>query len=624
MSILSHIHSPRDIHSLSAAELNELASELRQVIIERVSKNGGHLASNLGVIELTLALARSFDFERESEIVFDVGHQAYAWKLITERQEAFHTLRQCGGLSGFPKRCESPYDFFDTGHASTSISAVLGLARAKRLQGRSGLVIAVTGDGAMGGGMAFEALNDAGPDDDVLVILNDNEMSIAPNVGALGKRLGEFRIKEDYQSFKRKWRPRLETHPLLLNRLRRFKSLDRLLYRRTGLLFESLNWRYYGPIDGHDIPTLERYLQALKRIPGPKILHIYTVKGRGYPYAEEKPETYHGVGHFEVEAGLKTSQGKAKTFSDLLGENALRAAKRDPRICAITAAMPGGTGLAEFASHYPERFFDVGIAEQHATCMAAALAAGGALPILALYSTFLQRSFDQLIHDIALQNLPVLLAVDRAGLVPADGETHQGLHDFALAANLPMLDVYAPRDERDVRAIFDSYLAKPRPILMRYPKGEALNLSFSTSARPHERPEECLRVQSEGKVTTLVWGTLCHEIAPILNDPGSRHLLGDLFSLAALPRSLDDEIIQSLRKTGHLICISETVQPLSFGAFIIQECAQNGLWPHFLDIAIPPALDCSGQRSELLQKSGLDTFNIQKKLLLYFESNLKC
>lgn len=619
--ILRQIQRPNQLKDLDKDKLAELADELREEIIKQVSRTGGHLASNLGVVELTMAIARAFDFEAgRDQVIFDVGHQSYVWKLITGRQELFPTLRQLSGLSGFPKRSESPYDYFETGHASTSISAALGISRAKRIAGEPGKVIAICGDGAITGGMAFEALNDLRPDDDVIVILNDNEMSIAPNVGALAKRLGELRIKNRYQSFKTRWRPRLEEHPKILNKLRRFKSLDRLLYRRSGIFFESLNWRYYGPIDGHDTEKIEEYLNSIKNIPGGKILHIYSVKGKGYSYAEAKPESYHGVGQFAVEEGVVELKSDEKTFSTVFGEQILQAAAVDPRIVAITAAMPGGTGLSPFAKLYPKRFFDVGIAEQHAACLAAGLAAGGCLPVLALYSTFMQRAVDQIIHDIALQELPVMIALDRAGLVPNDGATHQGVYDFSILANLPQLDYFEARDARDVEAVFASFRAAPRPLVLRYPKAQAVSY---TDLIPIEQRLNSYKIHSGDSHTLLLFGHILREFIPFFDEREQNNVLGDCFTMSRLERSLTAEILASLRKTRRLVVCSESLKPLSFGAFVLAQLAEAKIDVEFMELAIPEGLDYSGNRQELLEKSGLNTFNIHKKLLLFLMSNLK-
>ncbi|MDO5734506.1 MAG: 1-deoxy-D-xylulose-5-phosphate synthase [Eubacteriales bacterium] len=620
--ILSKINRPEELKTLTEAEVESLGFELRETIIQRVSENGGHLASNLGVIELTLALARIFDFTAgHDQLIFDVGHQSYAWKLISGRREAFKTLRQESGLAGFPKREESPYDFFNTGHASTSISAALGLSRAQAIKGQEGSVIAIIGDGAIGGGMAFEALNDAKPDDDILVILNDNQMSIAENVGSLAKRLGELRIKADYQDFKRRWRPRLENHPKLLHSLRSFKSLDRLLIRRTGVFFESLNWRYYGPLNGHDIAGLERHLKALKGIPGPKLLHIYTVKGRGYAYAEESPESYHGVGSFEIPDGLSPKLGdRQSSFSKAFGSSLLRHAETSPELCAITAAMPGGTGLKDFAEKYPERFFDVGIAEQHAACLAAGLAAGGMKPVLALYSTFLQRAYDQLIHDIALQRLAVMIAVDRAGLVPNDGETHQGLYDYAMLANLPQIKSFAPRDLLDIDQIFDDFLADNSAYMMRYPKDRAEIFPQLPSRRILGGVD---KIHSGKDYTVLILGTVLKEYLAIIQGLEERNLTGDLFSTAAFTPCLSPEFLESCARTGHLIILSETLKPLSFGTYISGKIAESGLSCKLLDLAIEQNLDFSGNRHELLEKSSLSALKIQQKLILYLHQQLE-
>ncbi len=620
-TLLETITKPADIKKLSAAELRQLAAELRRTIVDRVALTGGHLASNLGVVELTLALCRVFDFEnKKDEVVFDVGHQAYSWKLLTGRQAEFATLRQRAGLSGFPKREESDYDSFNTGHASTSISAALGIARAKRLLGEKGMAIAVIGDGALGGGMAFEALNDAGMHgDNLLVILNDNTMSIAPNVGALSQRLSELRIKGGYQKFKKRLRPRLEKWPKLLQSLRRFKSLERLLVRRSGLLFEQLKWRYYGPIDGHDLPTIERHLEVLKEVPGPKILHLYTVKGMGYGYAEETPEAYHGVGAFDIEEGLVDKQKVTRSFSQVYGDKVAELADRDPRVCGITAAMPGGTGLAKLAKTHPERFFDVGIAEQHAATLAAGLAAGGMRPFLALYSTFAQRAYDQIIHDICLQDLPVCLTLDRAGLVPNDGETHQGLYDLSMFAAIPNLEFFAPADGLDLELILEDALEATGPRAVRYPKCSAETLDFLGTERRLREPR---KLCDGDDLTVAFLGTSVSESVSIRNYLAERGYSATMFSCIYVNQNPHETLIEAVRKTRKLLLISETFAPFTWGSILIPQLLKDGLDFDYTEFYIPRDTDFSGDRDELLDSCELKVLKIHEKLIFWLQQKL--
>ena len=449
-SLLCSLDLPEQLRTLNSAQLEQLTADVRDLIIRTVASNGGHLASNLGVVELTIALLLEFDV-RHDRIVFDVGHQSYTWKILTGRLDRFCTLRQKEGLSGFPKCCESPFDCFNTGHSSTSISAALGLSRAMDRLGKAGRSIAVIGDGALTGGMAFEALNDAGHShENLIVILNDNQMSISRNVGGLSRHLENLRISPNYIRLKTGIDSLLLKTPLvgrpIYNLLQMFKRLARQTVQHQGILFEQLGFRYYGPINGHDIDSLRQHLRTIRQFKGPVLLHVLTQKGRGYPFAEASPDIYHGVAPFVVENGVSNGKGSGCTFSEEFGSCMTALASVNTKICAISAAMTSGTGLSDFAVQYPARFFDVGIAEQHAVTLAAGMAAGGMKPYVALYSTFLQRAYDQLLHDICLQNLPVVLAIDRAGLVGEDGETHQGVYDLGLLLPLPNLEIYCPPD----------------------------------------------------------------------------------------------------------------------------------------------------------------------------------
>ncbi|HZK42221.1 MAG TPA: 1-deoxy-D-xylulose-5-phosphate synthase, partial [Clostridia bacterium] len=431
--LLESLGGAAHVRLLSDEEKVQLAQELRQLIIETVAVTGGHLAPNLGVIELTIALLATGHFPDDS-LIFDVGHQCYAWKILTGRLEAFSSLRQKGGLSGFPKREESDFDVFNTGHSSTSLSAALGLARAKRIRGDHSKTMALIGDGALGGGMAFEALSDAGQSgENLLVILNDNQMCIDQAVGGMSRHLEQLRTSQRYIRMKTVWEVRLGKIPLigrpLVLTLARLKRRWRSWRREAGIIFEQLGFRYYGPVDGHDLPALERHLKALRLVRGPILLHVITTKGKGYCYAEDQPHSYHGVAPFDSVNGQSNGgAGQGPSFSKLLGQTLVQLAQEDQRIVAITAAMAQGTGLTPFQEAFPQRFYDVGIAEQHALTMAAGMAVGGLRPFVALYSSFLQRAMDQLIHDICLQKLSVVLLVDRAGLVGGDGDTHQGLY----------------------------------------------------------------------------------------------------------------------------------------------------------------------------------------------------
>lgn len=483
--ILSLIDGPEDVRRLPARQLTKLADELRAYMIDTISKTGGHLASSLGAVELIIAMHRAFTSPVD-KLIFDVGHQAYAHKILTGRRDGFPTIRQKDGISGFPKRAESEHDAFDTGHASTSISAALGMARARKLSGEPGAIVALIGDGALTGGMAYEALNDAGQADvPLIVILNDNDMSISHNVGAMRARLTSMRISRPYIRFKRSLVRALDTSRLgkflsrhmekLKNRIKSFLLPD--------LLFEELGFVYLGPIDGHDIPRLVSVFRRAKELNAPVIVHTVTQKGRGYEFSENDPEKFHGIAPFSVETGLVDAV-VLKNNSQVFGDALTELARADKRIVAVTAAMPTGTGLSGFAKAYPERFFDVGIAEPHAVTMAAGMAACGMRPVVALYSSFLQRAYDQLLHDVCLQKLPVVIAVDRAGLVGEDGETHQGIYDSAFLTSIPNLTIYSPATQQELVHMLRVAILRAEPACIRYNRGSLMQAVSSVPVQP--------------------------------------------------------------------------------------------------------------------------------------------
>ena len=479
--ILDRINGIKDLKALDVDELPALCEELRAFLIEHVSKTGGHLASSLGAVELIVAMHYVFDSPTD-KLIFDVGHQAYVHKILTGRKDRFDTLRTENGISGFPKHSESEHDAFDTGHASTAISAALGLARAKRLKGEPGMAVALVGDGAMTGGLSFEGLDDAGRERiPLLVILNDNQMSISQNVGGIKNSLSLMRSNRTYNAFKRWLIGILESSrfgKFLGRHMERFKNRIKMFFA-PNLPFEEFGFLYLGPIDGHDVRTLVKYLRRCRELNKPILLHTLTTKGKGYPFAVENPEKFHGIAPFEIMTGKVNPQNQ-KSCSEVFGETMVRLAKDDPRIVAITAAMPSGTGLSEFAKAYPDRFFDVGIAEAHAVTMAAGLARGGLRPVVAIYSSFLQRAYDSVLHDVCLQNLPVVLAVDRAGLVGADGETHQGVSDPAFLSTMPHLAVYAPSSQSELAAMLETALSREEPCAVRYPRGSLPDVPMRT------------------------------------------------------------------------------------------------------------------------------------------------
>ena len=480
---LDKINSPADVKKLSVPQLEQLAKEIRQLLISVISHTGGHLAPNLGVVELTLALHKVFNTP-EDKIIFDVGHQAYIHKIITGRREQFPTLRQYGGLSGFPKRSESEHDAFGTGHSSTSISAALGMACARDLQGEDYNVVAVIGDGSMTGGMAFEALNNAGMlHKKMIVVLNDNEMSISKNVGAMSEYLYQLRTGETYNKIKNDiegWLKNMEFGSDVLKAIRRLKGSVKYLMVPTSI-FEELGFTYLGPVDGHDLEGLLDVLQAAKKIDGPVMVHVLTKKGKGYKPAEESPNKFHGTGPFDIATGKKITNPNAPvSYTEVFGKTLTKLADTDDKIVGITAAMPDGTGLNIFAEAHKDHFFDVGIAEQHAVTAAAGMAAAGMKPVAAIYSTFMQRAYDSIMHDICMQKLHVTLCLDRAGLVGDDGYTHHGVFDYAYLRSIPNMTIMAPKDENELQHMLKTALDFDGPVSVRYPRGSGVGVALDT------------------------------------------------------------------------------------------------------------------------------------------------
>jgi 1-deoxy-D-xylulose-5-phosphate synthase len=607
--VLDHLESPADLKRLSTAQLETLAAELRAAILDTVSRTGGHLASSLGVVELTVALHRVFDSPRD-RIVWDVGHQAYAHKLLTGRREQFHTLRQLDGVSGFPKRSESPHDCFDVGHSSTSISAALGMAAARDALGGAEKVIAVIGDGSLTAGLAFEGLNHAGHlKKSLIVILNDNEMSISPNVGALASFLSRKMTSERFVRFKRETEQLLGNVPRfgqdLLNIARRAEeSLKGFL--TPGMLFEAFGFDYVGPLDGHRLPELIETLQNVSRLEGPTLVHVVTRKGKGYPPAERNPALFHGVGPFDRETGVvRAEKGGAASYTGVFGRTLVELAERDERVVAITAAMVEGTGLKEFAARFPERFFDVGIAEQHAVTFAAGLACRGLRPTVAVYSTFLQRGYDNVLHDVCLQNLPVAFALDRGGLVGADGPTHHGVFDLAYLRHIPNLTFMAPRDEVELRRAMATALAVDGPFAYRYPRGSGLGLSLDAPALPLPVGEgEKLRDGGDGVIFAL-GSTVAAALAAAetLEREGISLAVVDPRFLKPLDRKL---LTGEAQRTGMVVTVEENVLPGGFGSAVLELLADEGLPARVLRLGLPDAFIEQGSQEELRARYGLD------------------
>ncbi|MBA4374244.1 MAG: 1-deoxy-D-xylulose-5-phosphate synthase [Thermodesulfovibrio sp.] len=589
--MIEKIKTPEDLKSLTGGEMKALAGELRQIIIERVSINGGHLSSNLGVVELTIALHRVFNSPYD-KIVWDVGHQSYPHKLLTGRYGDFPTLRKHGGLSGFPKIGESPHDVFGTGHSSTSISAALGIAAARDLKSGHGLpadtgkAIAVIGDGALTSGLALEGLNHAGHlGKDLIVILNDNEMSISPNVGAMSNYLSKVLTGTFYKKFKKETKALLEGIPKIGGSVTRIaeKAEGSLKgFFLPGGLFEDLGFNYIGPIDGHDIEGLINILSSLKEMTEPALLHIVTQKGRGYKFSEEDPCIYHGTGPFDSDLGLApavcaetTGAVTAASFSDIFGEALEELAAADNRIVAITAAMKEGTGLRSFSERFPERFFDVGIAEPHAVTFAAGLATQGLRPVVAIYSTFLQRAYDEILHDVCLQNLPVLFAIDRGGIVGEDGPTHQGLFDISFLRTIPNLVFMAAKDGNELRAMLAFGLGLNAPVAIRYPRGKALSVS----------DKSCSAISS-GKAEVMIDGedlaifAIGQSVAPAMAAAARLKEQGISATVvnARFVRPLDEELVLKLaEKTKKIITVEENVLAGGFGSAVLECIAKSGM-----------------------------------------------
>ena len=580
-NMLQTINSPEDVRRLSTAELNKLAADIREEIVKTVSKAGGHLAPSLGVVELTLALHYVFNTPSD-KLIWDVGHQAYAHKLITGRRDQFHTLRQYKGISGFPKRSESPYDAFDTGHSSTSISAGLGIAIAKHLKKCKNRVISVIGDGSMTGGMAFEALNQAGHlDKNLIVVLNDNEMSISPNVGALSSFLSRKMTSKQVVRAKEEVKHLLKSFSNIgENILQVLKKSEESFkgFFTPGMLFEALKFEYIGPIPGHQIENLIATFENVRDFShGPVLIHVITKKGKGYAPAEENPGDYHGLGPFDIKTGAPLPAPDSPiTYTRCFGDTLVHLADKEPKVVAITAAMPAGTGLMRFARRFPNRFFDVGIAEQHAVTFAAGLATEGLRPVVAIYSTFLQRALDQVIHDVCLQNLPVTFALDRGGVVGDDGPTHHGVFDLSYLRFIPNLVLMAPKDENELQHMLHTAIRHNGPAALRYPRGQGVGVELSDELM--EIPIGKGEVLREG--TDILLLPLGNRVYPALEAAQGLEKVG-IDAAVINPRFVkpldSDLIIEWARKTGRVITVEDNACMGGFGSAVLELLAANNL-----------------------------------------------
>ncbi|MDI6763732.1 MAG: 1-deoxy-D-xylulose-5-phosphate synthase [Thermodesulfobacteriota bacterium] len=609
--LLDQINHPHDLKRLDGEELETLCEEVRKEILATVSKNGGHLASNLGTVELTIALHFVFDLPRD-KLIWDVGHQSYAHKLLTGRRNRFHTLRQYEGVSGFPKRDESPYDTFDSGHSGTSISAALGIAEAKRLKGEEGRPIAIIGDGSMTAGLAFEGLNQAGHiDQDLIVVLNDNEMSISRNVGALSSYLNRLMTGQFVNRFRDEMKDFLETIPSIGKSALRFakkaeESLKGLLM--PGLLFEELGMKYIGPIDGHRLDHLIENFQNINKLRGPFLVHVITKKGKGYGPSERNPSLYHSVPPFDIETG-EIRKGQAPlppTYTEVFGETLCTLAGENRRLIAITAAMQSGTGLEEFAIRFPDRFYDIGIAEQHAVTFAAGLALEGMKPVVAIYSTFLQRAYDQILQDVCLQNLPVVFALDRGGIVGEDGPTHHGLFDFSYLRHIPNLIVMVPKDEEEFRHMIKTAVDCPAPVAFRYPRSRGVGAKRSEILNSIEIGKgEVLR---EGKDVLIV--AIGSTVYPSLRAAQRLEEIGIDAAIinSRFLKPLDGDLLcHWATRTGRVLTVEENVLMGGFGSAVLELFQEKNLLSiPVRRLGIPDCFIEHGPQSLLREKYGID------------------
>jgi 1-deoxy-D-xylulose-5-phosphate synthase len=610
-NILDHVQFPFDVKKLDLEELEKLCGEIRETILSTVSKNGGHLASNLGVVELTVALHYVFDLPRD-KVIWDVGHQSYAHKILTGRKDRFSTLRKNGGISGFPKRDESPYDAFDAGHSGTSISSALGMAEARRQKGEGGKVIAIIGDGSMTSGLAFEGLNQTGHiDQDLVVVLNDNEMSISPNVGALSSYLNRLMTGQFINRFRDDMKAFLATLPGIGKSVVRFakqaeESLKGLLM--PGLLFEELGLKYIGPIDGHRLDYLIETFQNIKKMRGPILVHVLTKKGKGYPPAEMNPARFHSIPPFIVETGepCRSQKQNPPTYTEVFGETLCQLGKENKRLIAITAAMQSGTGLERFSQEFPDRFYDIGIAEQHAVTFAAGLALEGMKPVVAIYSTFLQRAYDQVLQDVCLQNLPVVFALDRGGIVGEDGPTHHGLFDFSYLRHIPNLVIMVPKDEDEFQHMIKTALECPMPVAFRYPRGKGEGVNRSTSLKSIDIGKGEIVKRGDDILIIAIGSTVCPSLraAERLESVGMHAAVINSRFLKPLDKEL---LCDWAKRIGKILTVEENVLLGGFGSAVLELFQEEGLFPaQMRRLGIPDLFVEHGSQSLLRARYGID------------------
>lgn len=619
--LISTVLSPEDLKKLSSKQLNILAKEIRSFLIETLSQTGGHLASNLGVVELTIALHYCFDSPTD-RMIWDVGHQSYVHKILTGRKSDFHSLRQMDGMSGFPKPTESEHDIFGTGHSSTSISAALGIATARDLAKENYSVISIIGDGSMTGGMAFEALNHAGRGNtNLIVILNDNEMSISENVGGLSKYLNKIRTDKTYLNAKKDIEQILQKVPLvgdgMVELIRRTKESIRTFFV-PGVLFEELGFTYIGPVDGHNMQELLQVLSKAKKMNGPILIHVKTIKGKGYPFAENEPEKYHGVSPFVPKTGESIKDKAPITYSDAFGQTMIQLAKKDKRVVAITAAMPEGTGLKNYAKVFPKRFFDVGIAEQHSVTFAAGLAIEGYKPVVAIYSTFMQRAYDQILHDVCIQSLPVIFAIDRGGIVGEDGSTHQGVFDIAYLSHIPNMTIMAPKNYAELKYMIEFAISYQGPIAIRYPRGsEGKNVAqMNTIPIEYGRSE----ILQEGETVAIIAiGKMVETAIEVAYFLKAKGVIPYVIN-ARFAKPIDEDTLELISPNiQHIVTLEDHMISGGFGENLLSVLKRNDQWKHIHlhNIGFPDEFIEHGSCNSIYSKYGLDQESIANKIYSY-------
>lgn len=612
--ILDQVNKPKDLEKLNSKQLNQLSQEIRDYMLSVISKNGGHVASNFGIVELTIALLKVFDFDKD-KIIFDVGHQSYPYKILTGRKNEFKTLRKYKGISGFPKREESKYDFFDVGHSSNSISVALGVAKARDIREEKFNVISLVGDGALTGGMAYEGLNDLGySKTKMIVIINDNQMSISKNVGGLSVYLNKIRLNKHYNSLKKKVHMRLGDKNKLTLLIKKVKYTFKSMFVQQ-MLFEDLGIRYIGPVDGHNIGEMVKIFTEVKSLDEPVVVHVLTKKGKGYTHAEEQPNKFHGISPFDINTGDVLSDSSKFTYSKAFGNAMVNIAKNNKNVVAITAAMTEGTGLKKFAETYPERFFDVGIAEEHAVSFAAGLATQGLQPVFAVYSTFLQRGFDQILIDVCMQNLPVVFMIDRAGIVGNDGKTHQGIFDISYLSLIPNLTILAPKTVKEVEPMLKYALSLKKPVAIRYPRG-GNKLDLTEAAKIQEGKWEVL--EKGEKIAIIATGKMVEE-AILAKEKLKEEKINPMIINALSIKPLDILLLKRLNRNKYdIVTLEDNVENGGLGTLIESEMQKINYRGKILKIAYRDKFIEHGNVDELMKAEKMDKDGIVKQIMKWW------